>query len=130
NNWAENRCLKIASGYLKGAAAEWYKENKNEIKNWKTESENEDEKKKSFYHLLAKQFAPPERQHHWQIELNSLKQQEFEKVDVYASKFKKLLSRVNLDKGLAEGFIVGMFLSGLKKNNATFETEENSNVIT
>ncbi|CAG8591998.1 17383_t:CDS:2, partial [Gigaspora margarita] len=31
-----------------------------------------------------------------------------------------LLSWVNLDKGLAEGFIVGMFLSGLKKNNATF----------
>ncbi|CAG8814542.1 31196_t:CDS:2, partial [Gigaspora margarita] len=47
--------------------------------NWKTESENEEEKKKGFYHLLAEQFALPERQHHWQIELNSLKQQEFEK---------------------------------------------------
>ncbi|CAG8840976.1 9880_t:CDS:2 [Gigaspora margarita] len=49
-----------------------------------------------------------------------LEQQEFEKVDIYATKFKRMLSRVNLDKGLAEGFIVEMFLTSLKKNNATF----------
>ncbi|RIB21839.1 hypothetical protein C2G38_2175571 [Gigaspora rosea] len=54
------------------------------------------------------------------LKLNSLKQQEYEKVDIYAAKFKRLLSQVNLDKGLLDRFIVKMFLNGLKKNNATF----------
>ncbi|CAG8818184.1 1203_t:CDS:2, partial [Gigaspora rosea] len=54
--------------------------------------EDEEERKKSFYYLFVEQFAPPERQHR----------------------------QVNLDKGLSDGFVVGMFLSSLKKNNTTF----------
>ncbi|RIB27553.1 hypothetical protein C2G38_2160315 [Gigaspora rosea] len=47
---------------------------------------------------------------------------EFKKVDLYAIKFKSLLSQINLDKGLLDRFIVGMILSSLKRNNTTFVT--------
>ncbi|CAG8817198.1 10318_t:CDS:2, partial [Gigaspora rosea] len=65
--------MKIASGYLKEMAAKWYKG------------------------IKEKQFALEERQHRWQIKLYELKQKDTEKVDAYTAKFKKLLSRVNVD---------------------------------
>ncbi|CAG8747670.1 8989_t:CDS:1, partial [Cetraspora pellucida] len=34
NNWTDERKLKIASGYLKGLAAEWYKDNRSVIEKW------------------------------------------------------------------------------------------------
>jgi len=109
-------------GYLKEAAADWYKEVRSTISNWKTKSEEEAEKNKSFYHLLVDQFAPPEKQHHWQLELNSLTQQEHERVDTYATKFKRLLNRVNTNNCLPDAYIVKMFLEGLKGMNATLIT--------
>ncbi|CAG8500686.1 13407_t:CDS:2, partial [Gigaspora rosea] len=69
--------------------------------------------------VLEKQFAPKEHQHHWQMELYELWQKDMEKVDIYATKFTKLLNRINVDNGFSDGFIVGMFLNGLKGNNAT-----------
>ncbi|RIB30630.1 hypothetical protein C2G38_2152082 [Gigaspora rosea] len=47
NNWTEERRVKIASGYLKEIAAEWYKENKEVIKYWNVKGENEEEQKKT-----------------------------------------------------------------------------------
>ncbi|CAG8763778.1 14432_t:CDS:2, partial [Gigaspora margarita] len=92
NNWSENHQLKIVSGYLKGMATNWNKENKDDIESWKAKNENKEERNKSFYHLFVEHFTLPEWQYH----------------------------RVNLDRGLLDGFIVEMFLSGLKKNHATF----------
>ncbi|CAG8789100.1 33779_t:CDS:2, partial [Gigaspora margarita] len=63
------------------AAANWYKEVRSRISCWKTESKDEVERNKSFYHLLVKQFMPPEKQHHWQIKLNYLTQQAHKRVD-------------------------------------------------
>ncbi|CAG8815332.1 12293_t:CDS:2, partial [Gigaspora rosea] len=51
-------------------AAEWYKRIKANIEFWK---------------------------HRWQIELYELQQKDTEKVDLYATKFQKLLNRVNTD---------------------------------
>ncbi|CAG8592867.1 28848_t:CDS:2, partial [Racocetra persica] len=65
-------------------------------------------------------FATPEKQHKWHIQLNSLAQLENEKVDAYATKFKKLLSRVDPTNSLPDQYIVRMFLSGLKGKTATF----------
>ncbi|CAG8577779.1 10072_t:CDS:2, partial [Scutellospora calospora] len=45
-------------------------------------------------------FATPEKQHKWYMELNNLIQRENEKVDTYATKFKKLLSRVDPEESL------------------------------
>lgn len=53
------------------------------------------------------------------MELYELQQKEIEKVDTYATKFQKLLSRVNIENGFSNGFIVRMFLKGLKGNNAS-----------
>ncbi|RIB30064.1 hypothetical protein C2G38_2153636 [Gigaspora rosea] len=109
NNWNGDRRLQIASGYLKEAAADWYKEERINISYWKTGSEDEVERRK---------FAPPEKQHHWQLELNSLTQQEHERVDTYNTKVKRLLNRVNTNNGLPDAYIVRMFLDGLKGMNA------------
>ncbi|CAG8513494.1 9140_t:CDS:2, partial [Gigaspora rosea] len=84
--------------YLKESAAEWYEE------------------------INVEQFAPPEKQHQWQIELHTLKQQTHEKIDAYITKYKRLLSRVNTNTFLSDDYIVRMFLSRLKNNNATFVT--------
>lgn len=116
NNWSDERKLKIASGYLKGMAAEWYKDNKANIDGWK----DEDDQDHSFYHLLVTYFATPEKQHKWQIQLNNLAQLENEKVDAYAIKFKKLLSQVDPEDSLPAQYIIRMFLSGLKGKTATF----------
>ncbi|CAG8747414.1 23860_t:CDS:2, partial [Gigaspora rosea] len=62
-----------------------------------------------------KEFAPPEKQHRWQLELNSLTQQEHERVDTYTTKFKKLLNRVNPNNCLPDAYIVRMFLGVLKE---------------
>ncbi|CAG8742020.1 9403_t:CDS:1, partial [Racocetra persica] len=78
NNWTGDRRFHIASGYLKGIAADWYSENEKEINEWKTEDETEEKKSESFYHRFVQQFAPEERQHRWAIELGALKQQELE----------------------------------------------------
>ncbi|CAG8717954.1 189_t:CDS:2, partial [Gigaspora rosea] len=56
---------------------------------------------------------------YWKMELYELRQKDTEKVDIYATKFTKLLNRINVDNGFSDGFIVGMFLNGLKVNNAT-----------
>ncbi|CAG8839196.1 33546_t:CDS:1, partial [Racocetra persica] len=58
---------------------------------------------KSFYYLFVEQFAPEEQQYHWQIKLYELHQKEFKKLDTYATKFKKLLSRVNVNNGFSNG---------------------------
>ncbi|CAG8704189.1 38192_t:CDS:2, partial [Gigaspora margarita] len=103
---------------LDKVAADWYKEVRSKISCWKTKSENEVKKNKSFYHLLVEQFMPLEKQHYWQIELNSLTQQEHERVDTYTTKFKKLLNCVNTNNCLSDAYIVRIFLGGLKAMNA------------
>ncbi|CAG8725350.1 13252_t:CDS:2, partial [Gigaspora rosea] len=69
--------------YLKESAAEWYEEIKSEVKYWKTKSEDEQERRQSFYHMLMEH-------------------------------------RVNINNFLSDDYIVRMFLSRLKNNNATF----------
>ncbi|CAG8443644.1 9928_t:CDS:10 [Cetraspora pellucida] len=103
----------IASGHLRGIAAEWYKDNCDEITYWKRDGAEEN----SFHSLLVTFFTTPEKQHKWQLELNTLSQGENEKVDAYATKFKKLLSCVD---PLPESYTVRMFLGGLKGKTATF----------
>ncbi|CAG8545956.1 19644_t:CDS:2, partial [Gigaspora rosea] len=51
--------------------------------------------------------------HCWQLELNSLTQQEHERVDTYATKF----NRVNSDNCLPDAYVVRMFLGGLKEES-------------
>ncbi|CAG8711153.1 36150_t:CDS:2 [Gigaspora margarita] len=46
-----------------------------------------------------------EKQHHWQLELNSLTQQEHERVDAYTTKFKKLLNCVNTNNCLLASYM-------------------------
>ncbi|CAG8810675.1 25206_t:CDS:2, partial [Gigaspora margarita] len=48
------------------------------------------------------------------LELNYLTQQEHERVDTYATKFKRLLNHVNTKNCLPVAYIVRMFLDGLK----------------
>ncbi|CAG8750480.1 15454_t:CDS:1, partial [Funneliformis mosseae] len=68
---------------------------------------------------------PPsvEELHRWQYELMNLKQGN-EKVETYASRFKKLANRVDAG-GIPNAFKVRMFLSGLNKELATLVAIQN-----
>ncbi|CAG8586104.1 16500_t:CDS:2, partial [Gigaspora rosea] len=94
NNWMERRMLKIASGYLRDLTADWYKGKRNDLTQWKNDEE----------------------------ELQVLKQLKHEKVDAYATKFKKLLKQVDPDDEIPDPYIIRMFLSGLRGKAATFVT--------
>src|SRR5260364_265689 len=84
--------------------------------------ENDEEEESSFYHKFIDFFATPERRHGWQIELQELKQLKHKKVDAYATKFKKMLKRVDPDDEIPDPYIIRMFLSGLRGKAATFVT--------
>ncbi|CAG8844457.1 11767_t:CDS:2, partial [Gigaspora margarita] len=45
---------------------------------------------------------------------------ETEKVDTYATKFKKLISRINVNNGFLHSYMIRTFLNGLKGNNTIF----------
>ncbi|CAG8482782.1 38221_t:CDS:2 [Gigaspora margarita] len=90
---------------------------------------NEEEQNKSFYYLFVEQFAPKEHQHHWKIELHELYQKKAEKEDTYATKFKKLISRVNVNNGFSDSYVVRKFLNELKGNNATFVAQRVGNEL-
>ncbi|CAG8634645.1 3519_t:CDS:10, partial [Cetraspora pellucida] len=109
----DQRKIQIASGHLRGMAAKWYKDNRDEIIYWKRDGAAEN----SFHALLVTFFTTPEKQHKWQLELNTLAQGRNEKVDAYATKFKKLLSRVD---PLPESYTCECSLGGLKGKTATF----------
>ncbi|CAG8733868.1 4239_t:CDS:1, partial [Acaulospora morrowiae] len=60
--------------------------------------------------------------HRWQQELYELVQQDNERVDTYAAKFKQLLSQVDFEERIPKNYVVSMFLKGLKSNTTTFVT--------
>ncbi|CAG8816040.1 11794_t:CDS:2, partial [Gigaspora rosea] len=101
-------------------ATDWYKGKRDDLTQWKNDKEEES----SFYHKFINFFATPERRHGCQIELQELKQQKHEKVDTYATKFKKLLKRVDPDDEIPDPYITQMFLSGLQRKAATFDLDE------
>ncbi|CAG8629998.1 186_t:CDS:2 [Gigaspora rosea] len=105
DNWTERRMLKIAASYLRDLAANWYKGKRDDLTQWKNDEEEESK-----------------RRHGWQIKLQELKQLKHEKVNAYATKFKKLLKWVDPDDEIPDPYIIRMFLSGLRGKAATFVT--------
>ncbi|CAG8827437.1 10516_t:CDS:2, partial [Racocetra persica] len=77
NNWTLARKIKITSGHLMGIAASWYNNHKDDFFLWDDEINPEN----SFVQAFIKYFATPKCKHQWQVELNTLKQKENEKVD-------------------------------------------------
>lgn len=116
NNWTNGRKLRIAPGYLTNLAADWYHENQEDIEQWRDDNDVQH----SFYHAMISFFSTPEKRHRWQQELYELIQQDDERVDTYAAKFKRLLSRVDPEERIPGDYVVSMFLKGLKSNTATF----------
>ncbi|CAG8609491.1 40506_t:CDS:2, partial [Gigaspora margarita] len=72
----------------------WYKGKKGDLTQWKNEEEKE----------------------------SKLKQLKYEKVDLYTTKFKKLLKQVNLNNEIPNPYIIWMFLSEMQGKAATFVT--------
>ncbi|CAG8654887.1 15582_t:CDS:2 [Gigaspora rosea] len=92
NNWAKDRRVKIASEYLKEMVAEWYRR--------------------------IREICPGRKITPVANGVVRITTKDMEKVDIYATKFQKLLNRVNVDNGFFKGFIIRMFLKGLKGKNA------------
>ncbi|CAG8538655.1 11446_t:CDS:2 [Cetraspora pellucida] len=95
NNWSPERKIKIASGYLCGIATSWHDGVKNNLVYWDRETRSDE----SFVQLFVQYFATSEKRYKWQVDLNELKQQPSERVDL---------------NQLPKLYIVQMFLGGLK----------------
>jgi hypothetical protein len=117
NKWiTPSRKLQIAAGYLKGIAAHWYKEHKesNTIRYW----DNDTYPDTSFVPMFIKRFSTLERKNKWHYELHNSKQGREERVAEYATRFKKLLHKVDPDKALPKDYTTRMFIGGLNEEIA------------
>ncbi|TMI92781.1 MAG: hypothetical protein E6H08_11560, partial [Bacteroidetes bacterium] len=114
NNWRDERRVKIAAGYLKGEAAEWYEGKKTDITDHWASGDNG---QNNFTDQFNLQFNTEQRKNEWFHELWILRQKEDESVDAYAAKFIKLTKRVNLTDDAQKK---RMFLHSLKPSLIPF----------
>ncbi|CAI2199064.1 14893_t:CDS:1, partial [Funneliformis geosporum] len=96
NGWPENRRVAIAAGILRGEAADWYNLIHGDIDRWDGHINT------GFRERFLTRFSFQEKLHMWQYELMNLKQGR-DKVETYASRFKKLASRVDAG-GIPDAF--------------------------
>jgi hypothetical protein len=88
NRWADDRKVEIASGYLKEAASDWYREDSNNITSWGANNNG------AFVTRFQAQFSPETKQNQWYYELMTIRQTAEEKVSEYSRHFKKILQKV------------------------------------
>ena len=98
NGWPDNRRIAIAAGMLREEAADWYNLVSGTINRWDGDANA------GFRERFLARFSSQEKLHRWQYELMNLKQGN-EKVETYASKFKKLANRVGAG-GIPDAFKV------------------------
>ena len=111
NNWTtERRKKEIAAAYLRDAAADWFDANSNAMgNNWNTGGNGGN----NFTDLFLGHFANDTRKNLWYQELLTMRQTSGENVDSYASRFKKLLKRVDRNNNIPIEQQKRMFLFGL-----------------
>ena len=117
NGWLDNRRVAITARMLREEAADWYNLVSGTINRWDGDANT------GFRERFLARFSSQEKLHRWQYKLMNLKQGN-EKVETYASKFKKLANRVGAG-GIPDAFKVRIFLSGLNKELSILITIQN-----
>ena len=117
NQWVAARMLPIATGYLKGAAADWLRaataqNAANRITAWI----NNGVPLTSLKDRLTDKYAPESKQNRWYQELMTMRQLATESVDEYSLRFQRLLRKVNPNPAVPvvpDGLQMRMYLFGL-----------------
>ena len=109
NQWENDRKLQLASVYLKGIAADWYR-SLHPAPNAYRDNANPD---RSFRHLFLARFSTTQQKALWQKQLFDIKQGT-DTVDAYVGKFKSLRKRVDPTNVFPATFITQLFIQGLR----------------
>jgi len=116
NGWPEGqnqaRKINIVAGFLRDAAADWYQQDKTNITRYHDNNHNQGAN--NFTNRLLAQFSTPAKRNLWMTELTQLKQQQGEKVETYARKFRKLLNKATHGNELADLYQANYFIAGLQ----------------
>ena len=116
NGWTEDRLVAIAAGHLRGAALDWYLDQKDLIERFNHAADaNADVKRGSFTTRLYMQYATPERQNRWFYDLHNIAQAPKEKVNDYTRRFQKLLYKVDPEDSMPVVFRIRMYVKGLRR---------------
>jgi hypothetical protein len=111
NGWTTAARKKaVVAAYLRGAASDWFDTNSTTMgDNWDSRNNNT----ANFTDMFKTYFANDTRKNKWYQELLTLRQGSNEKVDDYATKFQRLLNRVDTGNAIPVDQKKRMFLFGL-----------------
>jgi hypothetical protein len=111
NQWADNRKVAIAVGFLKETARAWYEADQANVAQWHLNGNAN-----NFDDRFLAYFSPKTKRNKWYYEFMTIRQTANEEVAQYAHRFKKLLRKVNgrvANQALPAQLQVRMFLYGL-----------------
>ena len=94
NNWRDTRIHTIVAAYLRGAVADYYKEERVNINGWVGENATNNLKD-----LLIARFASDSAKDVWYGDYLNCRQEITESVEEYSNRFKKLHKKVDLNNG-------------------------------
>ncbi|HEY1247838.1 MAG TPA: retrotransposon gag family protein, partial [Nitrososphaera sp.] len=109
NHWEDDRKFQLASVYLKGIAADWYRS----LQPVPNAYNNDAQQNQSFKHLFLARFSTTQQKARWQKQLFEIKQGT-DTVDAYVSKFKRLRKRVDPTDAFPANFVIQLFIQGLR----------------
>ena len=123
NKWADDRRVKIAAGFLRGEAAEWFDGKRNDIGDHWTANTNGGN---NFTDLYNAQYVTEQRKNEWFYKLMNLRQKDDETVDSFAAKYLKLIKRADITDQAQKK---RMFLHGIRPTLIPFVQLNNPNTL-
>src|SRR6266540_6673443 len=108
NNWRDARIHTIVAAYLRGAAADYYEEQRVNINGWTGGNAANNLKD-----LLIERFASDSTKDVWYGDYLNCRQGITETVEEYSNRFKKLQKKVDPNNGTPVANTIRQFLSGL-----------------
>jgi len=108
NNWKDGRIYTIVAAYLKGATADYYKEEKLNINGWAEENVAN-----NLRDLLIERFTSESTKDVWYGDYLNCRQGITESVEEYGNRFKKLNKKVDPNNGMLAANTIWQFLSRL-----------------
>lgn len=104
--------LDVVDAYLKGDAAAWYQDVKDDLRCWTSADGNH--RDQAFKTAFTNRFRTRGKVLQWHLELDQRKQQLDETVEQYARTVQRLLRRVDPERSMSESTRIHTFIRGLR----------------
>src|SRR6266498_3955140 len=111
NNWRPNRQKDIARSFLDGLAFQWFDENYNGFGQWYVNGVNN-----NLRDLLIAKYTTIAMKNKWQIEYQNIRQGPTKMVNTYATRFRKAISKAEMENLLPMQMQVMDFIAGFDQN--------------